>query len=330
MRINLAVFNCFNLSNFLRIKKLQFVDFTTWIFIRISLLWDLKQRKEYRQFYEIKRFSEVNNPGMYKVFKEKVLSLCNNFSDEEVAQHLRRLNGGKIDNQPYFNITGDEKACVKAHEVFEMLSMKWESGVPINRDRFSVFWHAHIQAIRVENIFFQALASEKNIILTKKALEYCRFYDDFYLGNPICFTSFSLNLAETEKNLTKNIEQMPKDSDEIENYCVFFSQIMKNWSSRDRKGLLERYLYSNVYKNYPDKKIYIIALLRALEKEDIYTKYSLKKLLKVLKEHLETYSLPRYFREEHIIQDYDFFINDLRYLPFEILDGYKRFKESLT
>lgn len=142
---------------------------------------------------------------------------------------------------------------MKAHEVFEMLSMKWEKGIPFDRDRFSAFWPAHMQAIRIENIFFQALALERGVSLSKKALEYCRIWDDMYLTNPISYSSSSIDLKGTEENLTKNIAVMPNDPKEIDDFCDFFSQLMTHWSPRNRIGLCQRYLFSKLSGTYPDK-----------------------------------------------------------------------------
>ncbi|KIC73992.1 hypothetical protein DB42_BN00550 [Neochlamydia sp. EPS4] len=329
MEINSIKSPSFNVLIFSQTRREKFLDFITWIFFRLSLLWDARQREEYHQFFEIKRLSVAENtPEMTKLFKEKVLALCQKISDESITQHMKRLNHGKLGYQLYFNTVGDEKACIKAHEVFEMLSMKWERGVPFNRDRFSAFWPAHKQAIRIENIFLQALAFEKKIPLSTDALEYCRIYDDMSLSFPMSFHSFSLDLESTEKNLTKNIEAMPNDPNEIDDFCDFFSQLLTHWSPRFRIGLCQRYLFSQLSKNYPDKKLYLIILLRALEKDEIYHKYSLETILAKLKVHLQNFNLLEYWREKLIIEDDEFFIRDPICIPFEIHEHYSHLKDS--
>lgn len=327
MNINSIKLPSFNGSIFFKIKKEEFLDFITWVFFRLSLLWDARQREEYHQFFEIKRLSVAENtPEMTKLFKDKVLALCQKISDESITQHMKRLNHGKLGYQLYFNTVGDNQACIKAHEVFEMLSMKWERGVPFNRDRFSAFWPAHKQAIRIENIFLQALAFEKEILLSKDALEYCRIYDDMSLSFPISCSSFFLNLERTEQNLTKNIEAMPNDPNEIDDFCDFFSQFLTHWSPRFRIGLCQRYLFSQLFRKYPDKKFDLIILLRALEKDEIYHKYSLETILANLKVHLQNFNLPEYWREKLIIEDDEFFIRDPIYIPFEIHEYYSYLK----
>lgn len=339
MKINSITLPCFNVPIFFETKIEEFLDFITWSFLRLSLLWDPMQREEYRQFFEIKRLSITENtPEMSKLFKEKVLVLCEKISDESITQHLKRLNHGELGYQPYFNSTGDEKASIKAHEVFEMLSMKWERGVPFDRDRFSTFRPAHEQAIHIENIFLQALAFEKEIPLSKDALEYCRIVDDMQLsypysratGNAENSFSCSLNLESTEKNLSKNIEAMPNDPNEIDYFCDFFSQFMNDWSARSRIGLCQRYLFSQLSRNYPEKKLYLITLLRALEQDEIYHKHKLETVLAKLQDHLQNFNLPQYWREESILQNDDFFFENPKYIPVEIYEPYRHLKDSFT
>lgn len=319
----------FNIPIFLRKKNEQFLDFIAWIFFRLSLLWNATQREEYCQFFEIKRLSIAENtPEMIRLFKEKILVLCHKIDDETIIQHLKRLNHGKLGYHTYFKSNGDEKACIKAHEVFEMLSMKWEGGVPFDRARFSAFWPAHQQAIRVENIFLQALAFEKNIPLSKNALQYCRIYDEMSLTYLIKF-SFFLDLEETEKNLTKNIEAMPKHPSEIDSFCDFFSQYMTHWDDRIKIGLCQRYLFSQLFQIYPDKKLYLITLLRALEKDEIYHKYSLEIILDKLNYHLKYFNLPKYWREKSILENDEFFLKKTEYIPFEICESYNSLKLTL-
>lgn len=326
-----------NLSAIFKTKKEQCLDFSTWIFFRLALLWDAGQRAEYRQFYEIKRLSTAENkPEMTKLFKEKVIALCQKISDESITQHLTRLDPDPLkkglESQPYFKSTGEEKTLIKAHEVFEMLSMKWEKGLPFNRDRLSEFWPAHQQAIRVENIFHQALALEKGINLTKEALEYCRIYDQYYLHYPLQqkFTngSFILDLEDTEKNLTKNTKAMPKNPDEIDSFFKYFSQFMKDWSPRIKIGICQRYLYSQLSVRYPEKKLYLITLLRALENDENYHEHSLQTILSKLNEHLQNFNLPECWHEESILKKAEFFMKYPKDIPFVIREPYNHLKSS--
>ncbi|KAF3361888.1 hypothetical protein PHSC3_001570 [Chlamydiales bacterium STE3] len=329
MNINPVLLSFSKLSKFFETKKQKLLDCMTWAFFRLALLWDPRQRKEYRQFFEIKRLSVVENtPEMVRLFKEKILALCKTISDESITQHLKRLNHGELGHQLYFNTSGEEKICIKVHEVFEMLSMKWERGIPFDRDRFSAFWPAHKQAIRVENIFLQALALEKKIPLSKEALEYCRIFDDLFLSFPMQISSLTLDLEATEKNLTKNIDAMPANPSEIDYFCDFFSQFTNHWSPRFKIGLYQRYLFSRLSRNYSDKKLYLIVLLRALEKREVYHKFPLKTVLSRLKDHLQNFNLPQYWREESIIKETEFFSKDVIYIPAKLRKHYKHLKAS--
>lgn len=326
------------LWNFFEEKHPKVVDGMTWVLFRLTLLWNSKERAEYRQFFKIKRLSTVaNTPEMMRLFKEKVLVLCNTISDDMLVQHTKRLNNGEgVERQPYFLTSGNEKACIKAHEVIEMLSMKWEKGIPLYKDRgLSVFWPAHHQAIRVENIFLQALGLEKKLPLSKAALEYCRICDDDFLTHPIRFSADldpCLDLETTEKNLTKNFEAMPSHPNEIDCYCKFFSQsqFTYQWSPRVRIGLCQRYIFSKLSREYPDKKLYLITLLRALEKDDIYNTHSLEIILSKLQCHLQSFGLPPYWYENSIRKKYHFFVKHAHEIPFEIREYYNKLKDSFT
>ena len=299
---------------------------TAFVVSRARLLDNSEERKEYTLFYEVKRLSQTDHDSRaLQVFKKKVTDLSNLISDAQIASHVKRLSpsGEELGDQPYFaSINANEKAVIKAHEVFEMLWMKWELGIAFDqRDKFSAFWPAHTQAVCVENLFLMALAREQGIELSKTSLEYCRFVDDFYLNSPFA-TGFSLDLAETEKNLTKNIQKLPKAPEEIDCFCDFFSWLTTRFDYRSKIGLLQRYLYSSLYQLHETKKVYLIVLLRRLEKDQVYHNYPLSKIQTALNIHLQEYGLPHWCSEKSLLDNGDFFYKDLD-LPYSLEKQYQ-------
>lgn len=282
--------------------------------------WNPEEMDEYKIFLNLKIAAydpkiEINAAD----FEETINKVNKVFNHSHIQQHLKRLNS---DTRLLDRSKGFATELIRLHEIFEMLAMKWDCGISFNEETFCGFWYAHGDAVKLENAYCLLKAQSMGIPLTRKALEYLRFCDEFNLTLPFSFQQDNeyndqLDHEYAIKTLTKNIEKIPSVQ-ELEDYIIFIdkSGALNGIQSRYRKMAYHKFIFSKLYTEYPNCQIRLFFLLRMLEIHQTYEKCDLKKILDAAEKFLQK-NMKEY--EEKQIADLcntsNFFYEDQPFVP---------------
>ncbi len=223
---------------------------------RAYTLFDKREQEEYRVFCELKEFASTRK--LNDSFERTVQKVNGLFEDTIIQRHSKRMNGP--DNYTAFISKQDfEREHVRLHELTEILFLKWDCGRDFDAPIGNSFWHSHLQAIRIENLFSLSKAQAQNIPLTQKALEYIRFYDERSLH--AIFRRKMDDIPDSVKTLTKNKECLPT-IEEIKNYLSFLEKNFSFETEQIKEMVWSRYIFTKLHEKYtPQNENYLYAIL---------------------------------------------------------------------